>query len=145
MQGRTYRYIDGEPLFPFGFGLSYTTFAYNNAKVISSDENTIRLSVDVTNTGDRKAIEKVQVYAEYKDSRTVTPHSQLCAIKTVELDKNETKTVEAEIDRYWIKAVLDDGKRVDPDGNIAIYVGGHQPDALSDRLLGYTCERIEIK
>ncbi len=145
MKGRTYRYIDGEALFPFGFGLSYTTFAYSNSKVISADENTIKLSVDVTNTGDRKGKDKVQVYAEYKDSRTVTPHSQLCAIKPVELEKGETKTVEMEIDRYWIKAVLDDGKRVDPDGNIAIYVGGHQPDSVSDKLLGYACERIEIK
>ena len=145
MQGRTYRYIDGEPLFPFGYGLSYTTFAYNNAKLISADENTIKLSVDVTNTGNIKGIEKVQAYAEYKDSRTVTPHSQLCAIKSVELEKGETKTVEMEIDRYWIKAVLEDGKRVDPDGSIAIYIGGHQPDAVSDKLLGYACERIEIK
>ena len=117
----------------------------NNAKVISSNEDTIKLSVDVTNTGDRKAIEKVQAYAEYNDSRTITPHSQLCGIKSIELDKGETKTVEMEIDRYWIKAVLNDGKRVDPDGNIAIYVGGHQPDTVSDRLLGYACERVEIK
>ena len=145
MKGRTYRYIDGEALFPFGFGLSYTSFAYSNAKVISADENTIKVSVDVTNTGDVKGIEKVQVYAEYKDSRTVTPHSQLCAIKSIDLDKGETKTAEMEIDRYWIKAVLDDGSRVDPDGSISLYIGGHQPDAVSERLLGYACERIELK
>ena len=145
MLGRTYRYIDGEALFPFGYGLSYTSFAYSNAKVISENDDKIILSVDVTNTGDRKGIEKVQAYAEYKDSRTVTPHFQLCAIKSTELEKGETKTVEMEIDKYWIKAVLDDGKRVEPDGSIALYVGGHQPDSVSDRLLGYSCERIEIK
>ncbi|MBQ2828457.1 MAG: glycoside hydrolase family 3 C-terminal domain-containing protein [Clostridia bacterium] len=145
MLGRTYRYIDGEALFPFGYGLSYTTFAYSNAKVVSADENTIKLSVDVTNTGDRKGIEKVQTYAKYTDSRTVTPHFQLCAVNPIELEKGETKTIEMEIDRYWIKAVLDDGKRVDPDGSIELYVGGHQPDSVSDRLLGYTCERISIK
>ncbi len=145
MLGRTYRYIEGEALFPFGYGLSYTSFAYSNAKLLSADENIIKLSVDVTNTGKVNGIEKVQAYAEYKDSRTVTPHSQLCAVKPVELEKGETKTVEMNIDRYWVKAVLDDGKRVDPDGDVAIYVGGHQPDSVSDRLLGYSCERIVIK
>lgn len=145
MLGRTYRYIDGEALFPFGYGLSYTTFAYSNADLVSADENTIKIRVDVTNTSDRKGTEKVQAYAKYTDSRTVTPHSQLCAIKAIELEKGETKTVEMEIDRYWIKAVLDDGKRAEPDGSIELYVGGHQPDSVSDRLLGYACERIEIK
>lgn len=145
MMGRTYRYIDGEALFPFGYGLSYTSFAYSNTKVISADENTIKLSVDVTNTGKVKGKDKVQVYAKYSDSRTVTPHFQLCAVATVELDKGETKTVQTEIDRYWIKAVLDDGKRAEPDGSITLFVGGHQPDSVSDRLLGYACERIEIK
>ena len=145
MAGRTYRYIDGEALFPFGFGLSFTSFAYSNAKVVSADENIIKLNVDVTNTGERKGIEKVQTYAKYTDSRTVTPHFQLCAINPIELEKGETKTVEMEIDRYWIKAVLDDGKRVEPDGSIELYIGGHQPDSVSDRLLGYSCERISIK
>lgn len=145
MMGRTYRYIDGEALFPFGFGLSFTSFSYNNGKVLSDSDEKITLSVDVTNTGSRKGMEKVQVYAEYKDSRTVTPHFQLCAIEVADLEKGETKTIEMEIDKYWIKAVLDDGKRVEPDGKVNLYIGGHQPDSVSDRLLGYACERIEIK
>ncbi len=145
MIGRTYRYIDGEALFPFGYGLSYTSFAYNDAKVVSDDGNTIKISASVTNTGDRSGIEKVQVYAQYNDSRIITPHFQLCGIKSLELEKGETKVVEIEIDRYWIKAVLEDGKRVDPDGNITLYIGGHQPDAVSKKLTGYAPERIELK
>ncbi len=145
MLGRTYRYIDGEALFPFGFGLSYTKFDYADAKIVSEDENTMKVSVSVTNSGDMKGVEKVQVYAQYKDSRTVTPHFQLCGIKSVELEKGASETVEIEIDKYWIKAVLDDGKRVDPDGNVTLYIGGHQPDSVSNRLLGDACERIEVK
>ncbi len=145
MEGRTYRYINGEALYPFGFGLSYTDFTYENATVVSADDDKITVSVDVENTGKMNGIEKTQVYASYKDSRTATPHYQLCAIKSTELSAGEKKTVTLEIDRYWIKAVLDDGSRAEPDGKITLYVGGHQPDRVSERLTGYACEKIEIK
>ncbi len=145
MCGRTYRYIDGEPLFPFGYGLSYTKFDYGNFRLLSEDEGSIKVSVDVTNSGSMSAKEKVQIYAKYTDSRTPTPHFQLCGVKPVKLDKNETKSIEISIDKYWIKAVLDDGRRARPDGKITLFAGGHQPDCVSDRLLGYSCERIEIK
>lgn len=144
MLGRTYRYIEGDALYPFGFGLSFTSYAYENAKIVSADEKKVKISVDVKNTGDMAGIERVQVYASFTDSRTVTPHFQLCGIKALELAAGEIKTVELEIDRYWLKAVTDDGSRVEPDGEIALYVGGHQPDAVSNRLTGTVCEKIEL-
>ena len=144
MLGRTYRYIDGDALYPFGYGLSFTTYAYENAKIVSSDEKTVKISVDVKNIGDRAGFERVQAYASFTDSRTVTPHFQLCGIKAVELAAGESKNVELEIERYWLKAVTDNGDRVDPDGNVALYIGGHQPDAVSDKLTGYSCEKIEL-
>ena len=144
MLGRTYRYIDGDALYPFGYGLSFTTYAYENAKIVSSDEKTIKVSVDVKNIGDRVGFERVQAYASFTDSRTVTPHFQLCGIKAVELAPGESKNVELEIERYWLKAVTDNGDRVEPDGSVALYIGGHQPDAVSDKLTGYSCEKIEL-
>ena len=140
MIGKTYRYIEGDALYPFGYGLSYTSFAYENASF-----NSKTVTVDITNTGKMKGIEKAQVYASFTDSRTVTPHFQLCGIKTVELDAGEKATVSFEIDEYWLKAVTEDGTRVDPDGKLALYVGGHQPDSVSNALLGYECLKIEVK
>ncbi len=144
MLGRTYRYIDGDALYPFGYGLSFTTYAYENEKIVSADDKSVKISVDVKNIGERAGFERVQVYASFTDSRTVTPHFQLCGVKAVELAPGESKNVELEIDRYWLKAVTDGGERVDPDGEIALYIGGHQPDAVSDKLTGYSCKKLEL-
>ena len=144
MKGRTYRYIEGEAQYPFGFGLSYTKFGYENAKIIDKNENKIALSVEITNKGAIDGIEKAQVYASFTDSRVTTPHFQLCGINSVKLVAGEKAEVKFEIDRYWLKAVLEDGSRAEPDGKIVLYVGGHQPDSVSNRLTGYTCEKIEL-
>lgn len=144
MKGRTYRFIEGEALYPFGFGLSYAEFSYNNFKVVSSDENSLKVSVDVKNCSEITADERVQIYAEFTDSRTVTPHFQLCGISAVTLGAGEEKTVAVDIDRYWLKAVLSDGSRTEPDGGISLYAGGHQPDMKSNELTGYSCEKIEL-
>ncbi len=145
MKGRTYRYINGEALFPFGYGLSFTSFDYSNAVIDSIDENRITVSADITNIGDMKGYERAQVYAKYTDSRYATPHFQLCALKSIELDKGETLRVTMDIDRYWLKAVNDEGERVEPDGKITLYIGGHQPDSVSNTLMGYECIELEIK
>ena len=143
MKGRTYRYIEEEPLYPFGYGLSYTSFSYEDFKVSEKEENSLNLQVKITNTGTMKAFEKVQVYAKFTDSRTTTPNFQLCGIKAVELAPKESKVLTLNIDKYWLKAVLDDGSRVTPDGEITLYVGGHQPDKRSNELCG--CKCLEIK
>ncbi len=144
MSGRTYRYINGDALYPFGYGLSYTKFAYENVKLIGETDDTLAVSVDVANIGGMKGVERVQAYASFTDSRTPTPHYQLCAVKAVELEAGEKTNITLEIDRYWLKAVLDDGSRVDPDGKITLYIGGHQPDSVSNALTGSACEKIEL-
>ena len=55
------------------------------------------------------------------------------------------ETLTAVIDRYWLKAVLNDGNRAEPDGEITLFVGGHQPDEVSNRLTGTTCTELKIK
>ncbi len=143
MQGKTYRYIEGDALYPFGFGLSYTKFSYENAAVIEKTENTLKVSVDITNSGSMDAIEKAQVYARFTDSRTTTPHFQLCGIKSVKLAAGEKKNVVIDIDRYWVKAVNSEGERIEPDGKITLFVSGHQPDSVSCEKLG-KCLEIEL-
>ena len=139
MRGRTYGYMTSEPLYPFGYGLSYTEFSYDDAKIVSSDDEKITVSARVTNIGSRDGTEKVQVYARFSDSRTYTPNFRLCAVKAVSLSAGESRIVELTTDRYWLRAVLENGERVNPDGETTLYIGGSQPDGRSAALTGKAC------
>ncbi|MBQ9511404.1 MAG: glycoside hydrolase family 3 C-terminal domain-containing protein [Clostridia bacterium] len=144
MKNRTYRYYTGEPLYPFGYGLSYTSFEYSSFTIDSKDEERVKVSFELENTGKMSGMEKAQIYASFTDSRTRTPRFQLCGIKAVELDAGEKKTVTVDIDRYWLSAVLDSGERVSPDGEIKLFVGGSQPDERSEALTGKKCIAIKL-
>lgn len=144
MAGRTYRFIKEKPLYPFGYGLSYTDFEYGNFEILKCDDSEINVNITLTNKGNMKAYEKVQIYAQYTDTRTDTPNYQLCGIISIELEANETKSIDTKIDRHWIKAVLADGKRTEPNGSITLYAGGHQPDEYSESLYKYHCVKAEI-
>jgi beta-glucosidase len=94
--GRTYMYFKGEPLYPFGFGLSYTTFQYANLKTgspkLGGDGSTI-VSVDVTNTGGRAGDAVVQLYVKHIRSKVERPQEELKGFNRVSLQPGETKTV----------------------------------------------------
>jgi beta-glucosidase len=95
--GRTYMYFKGEALYPFGYGLSYTTFSYANLKASSAElwsDGTIMVSVDVTNTGSRAGDEVVQLYVKHLKSKVERPIEELKGFKRVTLNPNETKTVQ---------------------------------------------------
>ena len=96
-----YRYYDKKdiaPLFPFGYGLSYTTFAYRNL-VLDATGDVIRVSVDVQNTGHRAGKEIVQVYVRDVQSRLVRPEKELKAFAKIALEPGETKTVTFTLDQ----------------------------------------------
>ncbi len=145
MDGRTYRFIKKKPLYPFGYGLGYAKVNYEKFEIISCGEEEIRAKVTVRNESERGAAEKIQIYARYKDSRTRTPEYQLCAVKSVKIAPKEVKTEEISIDTHWLKAVLEDGNRVTPNGSIELFAGGHQPDERSVELCGDECLKIKIK
>jgi beta-glucosidase len=94
---RGYLFANKEPLFPFGFGLSYTTFAYSNLKVnparITKD-NSAKVSVTVTNTGKRAGDEIVQLYIRDLVSSVTRPIMELKDFKRISLAPGESKTVE---------------------------------------------------
>lgn len=103
-----YRWYDARNMdvaYPFGYGLSYTTFEYSNASVKINDEGDLEVSVDVTNTGDREGREVVQVYTSLTPSVVQRPLRELKAFASVELAAGETKTVTMIVRRkdlaYW--------------------------------------------
>ncbi len=95
--GRTYMYFKGEPLYPFGYGLSYTTFKYSNLRASSRElakDGTVTVSVDVTNTGSRKGDAVVQLYVKHLQSKVERPREELKGFQRVTIAPNETTTVQ---------------------------------------------------
>jgi beta-glucosidase len=96
MAGRTYRFFEGTPLYPFGYGLSYTTFAYKNLRT-SADrvaaDGQLTVSVDVTNTGKRAGDEVVQLYVQHLGSKVERPKKDLRGYARITLAPGETRTV----------------------------------------------------
>ena len=95
-KGFTYRYYTGKPLYPFGHGLSYTTFNYSNLKINKSKlgaDDTLKIKVDVTNTGSRNGEEVVQLYVRDVESSLPMPVRQLRGFERITLEKGQTKTV----------------------------------------------------
>jgi beta-glucosidase len=96
MEGRTYRYFRGEPLFPFGYGLSYTTFEFDNLHVDRSEVEVggkVVISVDVTNNGDRAGDEVIQLYVRQRDATVPRPIKELKGFKRITLQPGERRTV----------------------------------------------------
>ncbi|MGH7237572.1 MAG: glycoside hydrolase family 3 C-terminal domain-containing protein, partial [Candidatus Saccharimonadales bacterium] len=106
--GRTYMYFKGKPLYPFGYGLSYTTFKYSNL-VTSADKvganGDITVSADITNTGGREGDEVVQLYVKHLKSKVKRPEKELKGFKRITLKPGETKTVNIKLPAaslaYW--------------------------------------------
>jgi beta-glucosidase len=95
--GKTYMYFKGEPLYPFGFGLSYTTFKYANLRTSApqvAKDGSVTVSVDVTNTGTRGGDDVVEMYVRHLGSKVERPREELKGFKRVMLAPGETKTVE---------------------------------------------------
>lgn len=129
MSDRTYRYYKGEPLFPFGFGLSYTQFSYSNlyATSILKAGNNLTVRFSLTNTGDRAGDEVVQVYLSDLKASTPRPQHQLVAFDRVYLRPNEKRELTFEIDARAFSLINPQGKRVIESGAFELHIGGGQP------------------
>jgi beta-glucosidase len=108
MAGHTYRFFEGVPLYPFGFGLSYTTFGYDELTVSAdtlAGDGSMTISVDVTNTGARAGDEVVQLYVKHQGSRVTRPRKDLRGYQRVTLQPGETRTVQFRLPAsalaYW--------------------------------------------
>lgn len=137
MENRTYRFFKGEPLYPFGFGLSFTTFKYANlrtAKARIAKGEALDASVDVTNAGRRDGDEVVQVYLRDEQASTRVPLRKLVAFHRIFLKAGETRTVTLTIPARQFMIVDDQGRELHEAGTFRIFVGGSQPDARSKAL-----------
>jgi beta-glucosidase len=140
--GRTYMYFKGEPLYPFGYGLSYTTFAYSNLRTSSDSlraNGSVAVSVSVKNTGSRAGDEVVQLYVSHVGSAVERPTKELKGFERVALRPGETKTVTMTLDAdelaYW------DAARkafVVEEDSVKVMVGGSSADLKLNRTVRVT-------
>ena len=140
MRNRTYRYFEGEPLYPFGYGLSYTRYVYSHA---SYRDGT--LSVTVQNAGSVAGEEIVQAYIKDLDSPLAVRNHSLCAIQRVPLAPGESRRVTLPIAPDAFSCVLEDGSRAVTGRRFTLWVGGSQPDERSAALTGARPLRVEVE
>lgn len=139
MDNRTYRYYKGKTLYPFGYGLSYTDIEYKNAvidKLEGSIGDSFSVSVDVTNKGDYKVHEGVQLYVKDVEASTRVPNWQLRGLENICLEPGETKTVSMQLSLRDFAIITENGKCVVEPGAFRITIGGQQPDERSTELTG---------
>jgi beta-glucosidase len=132
MKGRTYRYMTKEPLYPFGFGLSTTTFRYGSLELSKSTigpEESLTASVLVTNTGPRAADEVVQLYVTDVEASVRVPLASLEAFRRVLIGPGESETVEFTVTPDMLSIVDDVGRDVLEKGEFRLTVGGASPGA----------------
>jgi beta-glucosidase len=141
-KGRTYLYFKGQPLYPFGFGLSYTTFEYSNLRTSADSVNAtgeVAVSVDVKNTGTRAGDEVVQLYVKRLNSAVARPIKELRGFERITLRPNETRTVRLPLKgsdlTYWD---ADQRSFVVEPGRVGIMVGASSADTRLEKTIPVT-------
>ena len=144
MKGRTYRYMTGEALYPFGYGLSYTNFEFSEVR--SSTSVVTKEGVDVTavlkNTGKIDGAETFQVYV--KVCREGTPNPQLKGLKKVSLKPGESENISIHLPVEAFGLYDEEGRLRIRKGQVEIYAGGQAPDARSEKLTGRKTAKLTL-
>ncbi|MDT4762704.1 glycoside hydrolase family 3 C-terminal domain-containing protein [Sphaerochaeta sp. PS] len=136
MHSRTYRYCNEEDvLYPFGFGLSYTCFAYSDAHAFVDEEGMVQLSCIVQNRGKRAGREVVQLYCKTEDANFPL-HPVLCGTKDRFLEPEERESLHFVLPPSLFCVIGEDGQKQDKPGSWQLFVGGSQPDTKSFALGG---------
>jgi beta-glucosidase len=129
MKNRTYRYFEGKPLYPFGYGLSYTTFSYSNLKLSASAlraGDPLVVDVDVTNDGKRGGDEVAQLYLEFPKAAGA-PMRALRAFQRVTISTGQTRHVRFTLQPRDLSSVNEAGDTLVAAGAYRVFVGGGQP------------------
>ena len=144
MKGRTYRYMQSEALYPFGFGLSYTDFTFANARLSSDTVGAEGVDAEVTvnNTGMMAGAETVQVYV--KVCAEDTPNAQLKGLRKVRLAAGESRVVSVHLPAEAFCLYDTEGRLCKMAEKARVYIGGHAPDARSEQLTGQKLACFEV-
>ncbi|MRW93918.1 glycoside hydrolase family 3 protein [Duganella sp. FT80W] len=126
MQGRTYRYFSGTPVYPFGYGLSYTRFAYGAVSVKTAGDGGITVSAEVSNTGQRDGDEVAQVYLKFP-TLSGAPRIALRGYQRVSLQPGEHRRLTFSLSPRDLSSVSDNGTVRIAQGDYEVIVGGGQP------------------
>lgn len=134
MKNRTYRYMENEALYPFGYGLSYTKFEYSKLAVskdsLQSGES-LEIRAVVKNTGNYESDETVQLYLKDVEASVEVPRWQLRGIRKVNLKPGEEAEVKFELTARQMALINNDGKCILEPGDFEVFIGGSQPDVRS--------------
>lgn len=146
MKGKTYRYFKGDPLYEFGFGLSFTTFTYSNFNIPNSNETNKDLitSVEVTNTGNVAGEEVVQLYATKLVDDGFNPTRNLIGFNRIFLKAGETKLVEFKVSPKQLAIVDENYKQIVIDEELLISVGGAQPNKQLEKERKIISKKVHI-
>jgi len=147
MDNRTYRYFKGTPLYGFGYGLSYTTFKYDNLKIASSivKGQNVPVSVKITNTGKVFGEEVVQLYVINQDASIKAPLKTLKGFERISLKAGESKTITFTLSPEDLSYVTAEGNYQQYNGKIKIAIGGNQPNEPNKTSGNLVTKIIEIQ
>ena len=140
MSGRTYRYYRGEPLYPFGYGLSY-----GDCEVIALSADRTNAVVSMVNRGPRDTEEVIQLYLRDEDSPFAPPNPILCGFKRFFLAAGVQKTLSVPLDEKAFTVVTDTGDRIPGSGRWTLYAGFGGPDKRTEALTGRKARAVPIR
>ncbi|BAX78487.1 glycoside hydrolase family 3 C-terminal domain-containing protein [Labilibaculum antarcticum] len=130
MEGRTYKFMKEDPLFPFGFGLSYTKFEYSNIELSAKKlkrNDSLKVKVKLSNVGSFDADEVVQLYLSQPGAGVSAPFKKLIGFQRISLLKGEAKQIEFVIDANKMAQITEEGTETIKKGIYKIYIGGSSP------------------
>ena len=156
MKGRTYRYLESEPLYPFGYGLTYGDVAVTavsclgspvtgGAEITLDHPETFKLHVKLTNQGQMSTGEVVQVYIKAEEAPDATPAPKLCGFARIRVEAGAEASVTVPVGAEAFTVVNENGERLVEGRTFSVSVGLGQPDARTRALTGQECITFTVK
>ncbi|MDE7358345.1 MAG: glycoside hydrolase family 3 C-terminal domain-containing protein [Lachnospiraceae bacterium] len=147
MKGRTYRYMEQEALYPFGYGLTYGDVQVESAGLSSKDDvsGDVTVHVTVKNAGDTATGDVIQIYVKDLESPYAVPNHSLCAFARVYLEAGESRELDMTVSGSAFLAVNEEGAFVKGGGSYVLYVGTGQPDKRTAALSGKKSVEVAVK
>lgn len=147
MKGRTYRYMEQEALYPFGYGLTYGDVRVERADLASKDEvsGDVTVQITVKNKGNTATGDVIQIYVKDMESPCAVPNHSLCAFTRIFLEAGESRELAVPVSGQAFLVVDEEGAHVKGSGSYVLYVGTGQPDERTAALSGKRCVEVPVK